>query len=138
MKTTINKNNIGVLTFKKFDENVLLNSHFDTAELFKIILYDLDFVRFEIFDKNKKLLLTTNRFEEEPNVVIIQLAKVERDENIKWTNFNAYRTPMYIYGKKIEWKVNGRIFKTKKSATTFAEFTNSDVVGIIEKFVDRD
>ncbi|WP_333889363.1 hypothetical protein, partial [Sphingobacterium siyangense] len=110
MKTTINKNNIGVLTFRKFDENVLLNSHFAIAELLKIILYDLDFVRFEIFDKNKKLLLTTNRFEEEPDVVIIQPAKVERDEEIKWTNFNAYRTPMYIYGKKIEWVVC--IFRT--------------------------
>lgn len=138
MKTTINKNNIGVLTFRKFDENLLLNSHFDTEELFKIILNDIDFVRFEIFDKNRKLLLTTNRFEEEPEVVIIQPAKVERDEEIKWTNFNAYRTPMYIYGKKIEWKVNGRIFKTKKSARVFAELTNSEVAAIIEKFIDRD
>lgn len=138
MKTTINKNNIGVLTFRKFDENLLLNSHFDTEELFKIILNDIDFVRFEILDKNRKLLLTTNRFEEEPDVVIIQAAKVERDEEIKWTNFNAYRTPMYIYGKKIEWKVNGRIFKTKKSARVFAELTNSEVAAIIEKFIDRD
>jgi len=137
MKTTINKNNIGVLTFRKFHENVLLNSRFDTAELFKIILHDLDFVRFEIFDKNKKLLLTANRFEEKPDVVIIQPAKVERDEEIKWTNLNAYRTPMYIYGKKIEWKVNDRVFKTKKSATAFAEFTNSDIAAIIEKFIDR-
>ncbi|WP_313491665.1 hypothetical protein [Sphingobacterium multivorum] len=138
MKTTINKNNIGVLTFRKFDENLLLNSYFDTEELFKIILNDIDFVRFEIFDKNRKLLLTTNQFEEEPDVVIIQPAKVERDEEIKWTNFNAYRTPMYIYGKKMEWKVNGRIFKTKKSARAFAELTNSDVAAIIEKFIDRD
>lgn len=104
MKTTINKNNIGILTYRKFDEIVLLNSSFDIKELFKIILHDFDFVRFEIFDKNKKLLLTTNQFKEEPDVVIIQPAKVERDEEIKWTNFNAYRTPMYIYGKKIEWK----------------------------------
>lgn len=137
MKTK-NKNNIAVLAFRKFDENVLLNSHFDIAELLKIILYDLDFVRFEIFDKNRKLLLTTNQFEEEPDVVIIQPAKVERDEEIKWTNFNAYGTPMYIYGKKIKWKVDGRIFKTKKSAKVFAELTNSDVAAIIEKFIDRD
>lgn len=137
MKTRINKNNIGVLTFIEFDENLLLNSHFDTEELFKIILHDLDFVRFEIFDKNKKLLLTTNQFEGAPDVVIIQPAKVERDEEIKWTNFNAYRIPMYIYGKKIVWKVNGRIFKTKKSATTFVELTNSDIATIIEKFIDR-
>lgn len=137
MKTTNNKNNIGVLTFRKFDENVLLNSRFDTAELFKIILHYLDFVRFEIFDKDKKLLLTTNRFEAEPDVVIIQPAKVERDEEIKWTNFNAYRTPMYIYGKKNDWKVNGRIFKTKKSATAFAELTNRNIAAIIEKFIDR-
>jgi len=138
MKTTINKNNIGVLTFRKFDENVLLNSCFDTEELFKIILHDLDFVRFEIFDKNKKLLLTTNRFEEEPDVVIIQPAKVERDEEIKWTNFNAYRTPMYIYGKKIEWVVNSYRFRTKKSAVAFAESTNKTIVSTIEKFIDRD
>ena len=138
MKITINKNNIGVLTFRKFDENVLLDSSFDTEELFKIILHDIDFVRFEIFNKNKKLLLTTNRLEEEPDVIIIQPAKVERDEEIKWTNFDAYRTPMYLYGKKVEWKVNSRIFKTKKSATVFAEFTNSNIAEIIEKFIDRD
>ncbi|WP_312338142.1 hypothetical protein [Sphingobacterium sp.] len=138
MKTTINKNNIGVLTFRKFDENVLLNSCFNIEELFKIILHDLDFVRFEIFDKNKKLLLTTNRFEEEPDVVIIQPVKVERDEEIKWTNFNAYRTPMYIYGKKIEWVVNSYRFRTKKSAVDFAESTNKSIVSTIEKFIDRD
>ncbi|WP_286778661.1 MULTISPECIES: hypothetical protein [Sphingobacterium] len=137
MKTIINKNNIGVLTFRKFDENVLLNSSFDIEQLFKIILYDVDFERFEIFDKNKKLLLTTNKFEDELDVVIIHPAKVERDEEIKWTNFNAYHTPMYTYGKKIEWKVNGRIFKTKKSAAAFAQFLISDVASIIEKFIDR-
>lgn len=137
MNVTNNKNNIGVLTFRKFDENVLLNSSFDIDQLFKIILYDVDFERFEIFDKNKKLLLTTSQFEKEPNVFIIQPVKVERDEEIKWTNFDAYRTPMYLYGKKVEWKVNSRIFKTKKSATVFAEFTNSNIAEIIEKFIDR-
>lgn len=137
MNVTNNKNNIGVLTFRKFDENVLLNSSFDIEQLFKIILYDVEFERFEIFDKNKKLLLTTSQFEKEPNVFIIQLVKVERDEEVKWTNFDAYRTPMNLYGKKVEWKVNSRIFKTKKSATAFAEFTNSNIAEIIEKFIDR-
>ncbi|HBI87024.1 MULTISPECIES: hypothetical protein [Sphingobacterium] len=137
MKTT-NKNNIGVLTYKKFDENVLSNSSFDIKQLFKIILHDKDFIRFEIFDKNKNLLLTTNPCDDASNVVIIHSAKVYRDEEIKWTNFNAYRTPMYIYGKKIKWKVNHRVFKTKKSAVDFAGFTNRNIAAIIEKFIDRD
>jgi len=115
-----------------------LNSSFGIEELFKIILHDKDFVRFEIFDKNKNLLLTTSQCDDASNVVVIRLAKVYRDEEIKWTNFNAYRTHMYIYGKKIKWKVNDRVFKTKKSAVDFAEFTNRNIAAIIERFVDRD
>lgn len=136
MKTS-NNNNIGILTFRKFDENILLNARFDLDELFKIMLNDVDFVRFEIFDKNKKLLLTTELYENDPHVIIIRPAKVERDENIKWINFDAYRTPMYRYGKNIEWKANGRIFRTKKEATVFAELTNKNLAAVIEKFIDR-
>ncbi|CDS93039.1 hypothetical protein BN1088_1431286 [Sphingobacterium sp. PM2-P1-29] len=137
MKPVNNKNNIGVLTFRKFDENVLLNSSFNIQELLKIILDDEDFVRFEIFSRDQKLLLTTALYDQNPDVIIIRPAKVEREEEIRWTNFDAYRTPMYIYGKKIEWIVNDRRFRTKKSARAYAENTNRNITGVIERFVDR-
>lgn len=137
MKPVNNKHNIGVLIFRKFDENVLLNSSFDIQELLKIILDDKDFVRFEIFSSDQKLLLTTELFYQDPDVIIIRPAKVEREEEIRWTNFDAYRTPMYIYGKKIEWIVNDRRFRTKKSARAYADHTNKNITGIIERFIDR-
>lgn len=129
--------NIGILTFKRFDENVLLNSTFSIDELFKIMLYDEDFVRFEIFNRDKKLLLTTNLNDQTADVIIVRPAKVGREEEIIWTNFNAYRNPMYIYGKKVEWRVNDRIFRTKKSAVAYAELINRNIATIINTFVDR-
>lgn len=130
-------NNIGILTFKRFDENVLLNSTFNIDELFKIMLYDEDFVRFEIFNRDKKLLLTTNPNDQTADIIIVRPAKVGREEEIIWTNFNAYRNPMYIYGKKVEWRVNDRIFRTKKSAVAYAELINRNIATIINTFVDR-
>ena len=137
MNTKNNMNNTGILTFKRFDENVLLNSTFNIDELFKIMLYDEDFVRFEIFNRDKKLLLTTNLNDQTADVIIVRPAKVGREEEIIWTNFNAYRNPMYIYGKKVEWRVNDRIFRTKKSAVAYAELINRNIATIINTFVDR-
>lgn len=137
MNTNNNMKNIGILTFKRFDENVLLNSTFSIDELFKIMLYDEDFVRFEIFNRDKKLLLTTNLNDQTADVIIVRPAKVGREEEIIWTNFNAYRNPMYIYGKKVEWRVNDRIFRTKKSAVAYAELINRNIATIINTFVDR-
>lgn len=136
MNTKNNMNNIGILTFKRFDENVLLNSTFNIDELFKIMLYDEDFVRFEIFNRDKKLLLTTNLNDQTADIIIVRPAKVGREEEIIWTNFNAYRNPMYIYGKKVEWRVNDRTFRTKKSAVAYAELINRNIATIINTFVD--
>ena len=47
----------GIITYKQYEENVLLNAHFSIVELFEIILKDKDFVKFETFDKNRNLKL---------------------------------------------------------------------------------
>lgn len=137
MDTLNKKRNIGVLTFRKYNENILLNASFNIDELLNIMLNDIDFVRFEIFDANKNLLLTTDTYGQRPNVFIIRPAKVVREEERKWTNFDAFRNPMYIYGKKVEWYVNSRRFRTKKSATAYAELMNKRVADTIKLFIDR-
>jgi len=129
--------NIGVLTFKKYDENVLLNANFKVEELINIILNDRDFVRFEIFDNDKNLLASTSYNHVEPQGVFIQPVKMERKEEIKGVDYYAFRTPSTIYKTKIRWQVRGANFRTKKRAVEYADQINRKVMRSLEQFIDR-
>ena len=129
--------NIGVITYKKYDENVLLNAHFNIDELFNIILHDKDFVRFEIFDNDKKLLASTYYPNVDGKGLYIHPVKVFKDEELKWTDYNGYRNPSTIRHYKVTWKVDGAVFKTKKKATVYAEISNEKQVRQILQFIDR-
>ncbi|MDR6919545.1 hypothetical protein [Chryseobacterium sp. 2987] len=129
--------NIGVITYKKYDENVLLNAHFNIDELFTIILQDQDFVRFDIFDSNNKLLASTSFSDVDGKGLYIHPVKVFRDEELKWTDFNAFRTPSTIRHYKVSWKVDGAVFRTKKKASEYATEVNSQVARKIAVFIDR-
>jgi hypothetical protein len=129
--------NIGVITYKKYDENVLLNAHFNIDELFRIILHDKDFISFEIFDRDNKLLASTYYPNVDGKGTYIHPVKVFRDEELKWTDYNAFRTPSTIRHYKVTWKVDGAVFRTKKKATEYADLVNSRLACRIEPFIDR-
>lgn len=129
--------NIGVITYKKYDENVLLNAHFNIDELFRIILNDKDFVRFEIFDKDRKLLASTYYPHADGKGLYIHPVKVFREEELKWTDYYAFRSPSIIRHYKVTWKVNGAVFRTKKKAIEYATHVNSQLARKITVFIDR-
>lgn len=129
--------NIGTITYSKYDEKVLLNRYFNSAELFKIILNDRDFVRFEIFDRENNLLLSTHYPNVEHKGICIKVVKVKKEEEITGTTYDAYRTPSTIHRIKVRWNVNGARFRTKKKAIEYADSENRKTALKIERFVDR-
>ncbi|MGK6342482.1 hypothetical protein ACMGDK_09600 [Chryseobacterium sp. DT-3] len=130
--------NIGVITYKQYDENVLLNAHFNLDELFRIILHDKEFIKFEIFDRERKLLASTYYPDVEKGKGFhILLFKVEREEEIKWIDYYAFRTPSTIRHTTVRWKVRGADLGTKKKATEFVNSSNNRVAGKLEEFIDR-
>lgn len=129
--------NIGVITYKKYDENVLLNAHFNIDELFRIILHDKDFVRFEIFDRHNKLLASTFYPNVDGKGLYIHPVKVFRDEELKWTDYYAFRSPSTIRHYKVTWKVDGAVFRTRKNATEYATEVNSQLARKVAAFIDR-
>lgn len=115
----------------------MLNWNFHMQELIGIMLRDKDFVRFEIFDKNGNLLLTSHYPHVEQKVVYIKVAKMEKEKKITGITFDAFRKPLTIYRIKVRWKVNGRRFRTKKEAREYVYWENRRVTMKIESFVDR-
>lgn len=129
--------NIGIITYKKYDERILLNWNFNLLELFNIILNDKDFVRFEIFDKNSNLLLSTHYPDVEHKGVYIKVVKIEKEKEITGITYDAFRTPSTIRRIKVRWNVNGAKFRIKKRALEFVYWQNRRAGLQVEQFVDR-
>lgn len=129
---------IGTITYKNYDEKVLLNRNFDTAELFNIILNDQDFIRFEIFDTDGTLLLSTFYPHVEQMGVHIKVVMVVKEQEITGTTYDAYRTPSLIHRIKVRWNVDGARFRTKKKAVEFCNNQNRKTALIVEQFVNRE
>lgn len=126
--------NIGVITYKKYDENVLLDSNFNIDELFKIILTDKDFKKFEIFDRNKNLLMSTN-FSDVDVSQWLHIVCVKREEEIIGTTYNAYASPSTTHKTKVIWLVDGGIHKNKKDAHNYADKINHRMILKIKEFI---
>lgn len=129
--------NIGIITYRRYDERILLNWNFNLIELFNIILNDKDFVRFEIFDRNNNLLLSTHYPHVEQKGEYIKVVKVEKEKEITGITYDAFRTPSTIRRIKVRWNVNGRRFRTKKGALEYVYWANRRATLKIESFVDR-
>jgi hypothetical protein len=129
--------NIGVITYKQYTENVLLNALFNTDELFKIILTDRDFIRFEIWDRTKKLVASTCYPDVDGKGLYIRPVQVERKEELLGIDYYAFRTPSTIRKTKVTWNVYGAEFRTRKKATEYATTVNSRLAREIENFIER-
>ncbi|MBW4360488.1 hypothetical protein [Flavobacterium taihuense] len=129
--------NIGIITYRRYDERILLNWNFNLSELFNIILNDKDFVRFEIYDRNNILLLSTYYPNVEQKGVYIEIVNIKKEKEITGITYDAFRTPSTIRRIKVRWNVNGRRFRTKKGALEYVYWANRRATLKIESFVDR-
>lgn len=130
--------NIGIITYREYQvKNIGLNWNFNLSELLHIMLSNKDFVRFEIFDRNNNLLLTTHYPHVEQKVIYIKVAKIEKEKKITGITSDAFRTPSTIRRIKVRWNVNGRRFRTKKGALEYVYWANRRATLKIESFVDR-
>lgn len=129
--------NIGIITYKNYEERLLLNWNFNLLELIDIILNDKDFVCFEIFDKNNSLLLSTHYPDVEQKGVYVELVKMEKEKEITGITYDALRTPSTIRRIKVRWNVNGAKFRIKKRAIEYVYWKNRKAGLKIESFVDR-
>ncbi|UKB78563.1 hypothetical protein [Chryseobacterium sp. MEBOG07] len=128
---------IGIIKYRKYEERVLLNEHFIIDDLFKIILSDRDFEKFQIIDQSGNLLLSTQFNETGKAVEYLTILQVKRDEEILGTTFNIYNNPQFTYKTKVTWTVNGGIYKTKKKAQKYADRINHKAKLLIVKLIDR-
>ena len=130
--------NIGIITYRDYDERILLNWNFHLLELFNIILNDKDFVRFEILDRNNNLLLSTYYAHTEQNeVMYISVVKMVKEKEITGITYDAFRTPSTMRRIKVRWNVNGAKFRIKKRALEYVYWQNRKTGLKIESFVDR-
>jgi hypothetical protein len=128
---------IGIIKYRKYEERVLLNEHFIIDDLFKIILNDDDYIKFQIIDEKGNLLLSTQYNETGKAVEYLKAVKVKREEEILWTIYDAYKTQSLIHKTKVTWKVNSGIYKTKKEAQKYADRINHKAKLLIVKLIDR-
>jgi hypothetical protein len=130
--------NIGIITYKEYEvKNIGLNWNFNLSELLHIMLNNKDFVRFEIFDPNNNLLLSTHYPNIEQKGVYIEVAKIKKETEIIGITYDTFRTPSTIRRIKVRWNVNGRRFRTKKGALEYVYWANRRTTLKIESFVDR-
>ncbi|MBJ2126312.1 hypothetical protein [Flavobacterium sp. IB48] len=130
--------NIGIITYREYEvKNIGLNWNFNLSELLNIMLNNKDFVRFEIFDPNNNLLLSTYYPNVEQKGIYIEVVKIKKETEITGITYDALRTPSTIRRMKVRWNVNGRKFRTKKRALEYVYWENRRVSLKIESFVDR-
>ena len=75
--------NIGIITYKEYEvKNIGLNWNFNLSELLHIMLNNKDFVRFEIFDPNYNLLLSTYYPNVEQKGYISKLSRLKKRQKL--------------------------------------------------------
>jgi hypothetical protein len=125
-----------IITYKNYEERVLLGEHFNTVDLFKIIWNDPDYIKFQIVDEAETLVLSTHYAETGKSVAYLKVVHVKREEEILGKTYNAYNTPQFTYKTKVSWTVDGGTFKNRKEAHKNADRINLNASLLIEKYVE--
>lgn len=119
MNTQTKAAQIGVITYKKYTENVIIDNSFDTNALYQIMDNDPDFVSFHI---------------EGTPVVINGTVTVKKEVEILQTTYNAFAKNPYTHKSKTTWTLSsGGYYNTKKQADERAEFENNRNRRLIER-----
>lgn len=127
--------NIGIITYIKYEERVLLNEHFVIEDLFAIVQHDREYRKFQVVDGNGKLLLSTNYLETEQGAEYLNMARIEKEFDLIGTDYNAFRTPSTKYKYKTTWLVNRGICRGKKDAEQYAWRINQRARAVLETYV---
>lgn len=102
---------IGVITYKQYEERVIIDNNFDTQALYDIMDNDPDFVSFHIEGSNKPYIYGT--------------VEVEADVQIVSTTYNAYAKQPFKHKTKTSWNLtSGGCMPTKKQAIERADYEN--------------
>lgn len=129
--------NIGIITYTKYEERVLLNEHFSIDDLFAIVQHDTGYRMFQVVDGRENLLLTTDFRESECGAQFLNMARLERTDELLSTEYNAFKTPSTTHRYKTVWKVNGGICKGKRDAHKYAERINRKARLILERYIGK-
>ncbi|MDQ6532122.1 hypothetical protein [Flavobacterium sp. LHD-85] len=125
--------NIGILTTADDKQRIALNWNFDVRKLIIDIVNDRNFVRFEIFDRDNNLVLTTYYPDAKKNVAFIKPLKVVKEV----TGVPNDKIKMPFLRRKIYWRVDNIRFIKRKMAFSYVYTVNRKTELKIEWFVDR-
>lgn len=110
---------IGVITYKNYTENVILDNNFDTQALYDIMDNDPDFVSFTI---------------QGTEVEIRGTVTVTKEVEILSTTYNAFAAKPYTHKTRSTWHLSsGGYLLTKKDAEDTAKFKNDNNRRAIER-----
>lgn len=129
--------NIGIITYTKYEERVLLNEHFAIDDLFSIVQHDGEYRKFQVVDGKENLLVSTDYQESKQGAEYLNMARLEKDVEIVGTTYNAYKTPSTVHKYKTTWTVNRGICKGKRDAEQYAERLNRKARLILERYVKK-
>lgn len=129
--------NIGIITYIRYEERVLLNKHFVIEDLFAIVQDDKEYRKFQVVDKKENLLLSTDYSEVEQGAEYLNMARLEKHVEILSTTYDAYKTPSTTHKYKTTWMVNSGICKGKKDAQDYAERINRKARITLEKYIEK-
>lgn len=103
---------IGVITYKQYEERVIIDNNFDTQALYDIMDNDPDFVSFHIEGSNKPYIYGTVVVK--PEVAIVS------------STFNAFAKNTMTHKTKTTWYLSsGGFMPTKKQAQERADYENT-------------
>ncbi|MBX2948064.1 MAG: hypothetical protein KF704_02200 [Crocinitomicaceae bacterium] len=127
--------NIGIITYTKYEERVLLNEHFVIDDLLRIVQEDETYRRFRVVDGKGNLLVSTDYRDTGQGAEYLNMARLEKDVETVGTTYDAYKMPSTTHKYKTSWKVNGGICKGKRDAHQYAERINRKARLILERYI---
>lgn len=127
--------NIAIITYTKYEERVLMDQHFVIDDLLRIVQEDETYRRFQVVDGKGNLLLSTDYRDTGQGAEYLNMARLERNDELIGTEYNAFKTPSTKHRYKTTWKVNGGICKGKRDAHQYAERINRKARLILERYI---
>lgn len=127
----------GIIKYRKYEENVLLDQFFIIDELIKIVTEDHEFERFSIHNREGKMLLSTSYEDTSNGATFLQIVptRVKKDVEILGTTYDAYKEQPFSHRTKTTWKVGSYRFTTRKQANLFINFVNSKARTLLENMI---
>lgn len=129
--------NIGIITYAKYEERVLMDEHFVFDVLLSIVQHDKDYRKFQVVEAKGNVLLSTSGMDNEQGATPLIIAKIEKEVEQVGMVYDGYKTPSTTFKYRTTWKVNGGICKGKKDAVEYADRLNRRAKALLERFIEK-